>query len=75
MKSSHSMSNSHCVEVARDADGNVFVWHSRQPEDGRPRIRYTPAEWEAFIAGAKDGEFDLGKLPGLTSSVDRSPGH
>ena len=70
MKSSHSMSNGQCVDVALDKDGNVLVRHSRQLEAGRPCVRYTPAEWEAFILGAKDGEFDYGKLPAADAEAD-----
>lgn len=44
-----------CVEVA-DLGDRVAVRDSKDP-DG-PRLVFTPAEWEAFIAGAKDGEFD-----------------
>jgi hypothetical protein len=40
-----------------DGSGRVAVRHSRNP-DG-PTIVYTPAEWAAFLAGAKDGEFDF----------------
>jgi hypothetical protein len=35
----------------------VAVRHSRHP-DG-PVIIYTRTEWEAFIEGVKDGEFDF----------------
>jgi hypothetical protein len=35
----------------------VAVRHSHHPAGAA--IIYTRAEWEAFIAGAKDGEFDL----------------
>ena len=24
-----------------------------------PKLVFTPAEWEAFVLGVKDGEFDL----------------
>jgi Domain of unknown function (DUF397) len=55
-KSSFSMSNSHCVEVASLPDGGVAVRNSR--DRGGPVLSYTPAEWRAFMHGAKDGEFD-----------------
>src|SRR5690349_16565774 len=45
-----------CVEVAF-ADGGVAVRDSRHPEG--PILLFTQAEWDAFVAGAKDGEFDL----------------
>ena len=44
------------VEVAF-VDGGIAVRDSRQP-DG-PVLLFTPAEWDAFVEGAKDGEFDL----------------
>jgi Domain of unknown function (DUF397). len=40
-----------------DGTGRVAVRHSRNPHG--QVIVYTRAEWEAFIAGAKDGEFDF----------------
>ena len=48
-----------CVEAGPLADGSgrVAVRHSRHP-DG-PVIIYTRTEWEAFIEGVKDGEFDF----------------
>lgn len=59
-KSSRSDSNGgQCVEAGPLADnsGRVAVWHSRHP-DGSV-IVYTRAEWTAFLAGARDGEFDF----------------
>jgi len=44
------------VEVAL-LDGGVAVRDSRNP-DGDV-LFFTPAEWDAFVGGAKDGEFDL----------------
>jgi hypothetical protein len=44
------------VEVAL-LEGGVAVRDSRQP-DGDV-LFFTPAEWDAFVGGAKDGEFDL----------------
>jgi hypothetical protein len=48
-----------CVEAGPvlDGSGRIAVRHSRNP-DGLV-IVYTRAEWDAFIAGAKDGEFDF----------------
>lgn len=45
-----------CVEVAF-VDGVVAVRDSKDP-DGAVLI-FTPAEWDAFIGGARDGEFDI----------------
>ena len=44
-----------CVEVAR-RDGVIAVRDSKDPGSGA--LSYTPAEWAAFIAGVKAGEFD-----------------
>ncbi|MGW0580352.1 DUF397 domain-containing protein [Streptomyces sp. NPDC002920] len=55
-KSSHSNAEGNCVEVAPLDGGGVALRNSRDP-DG-PALVYTPAEIAAFLAGAKDGEFD-----------------
>jgi hypothetical protein len=56
VKSSLSFSNGACVEVA-DLDGGVVgVRHSKDPSG--PMLRFTPAEWHAFLGGARQGEFD-----------------
>ncbi|MEV4098387.1 DUF397 domain-containing protein [Streptosporangium saharense] len=48
-----------CVEAGPFADGSgrVAVRHSHRP-DGEV-IVYSRGEWEAFIGGVKDGEFDF----------------
>lgn len=56
VKSSLSFSNGNCVEVADLADGSIGVRNSRDP--GGPVLQFTPDEWHAFIAGARNGEFD-----------------
>ncbi|MFE2044395.1 DUF397 domain-containing protein [Streptomyces sp. NPDC059477] len=56
IKSRHSGAEGNCVEVAPLIDGSVAMRNSRDP-DG-PALVYTPAEVAAFLAGAKDGEFD-----------------
>jgi hypothetical protein len=54
--SSRSSGNGNCVEVAV-LDGAVAV---RDSKDRRgPVLIFTSAEWDAFVAGAQDGEFDL----------------
>jgi len=57
-KSSYSESGGACVETAVLPDRRVAVRHSKQP--GGAILLYTAAEWNAFLKGAKDGEFDLG---------------
>ena len=44
-----------CVEVAF-VEGAIAVRDSKNPAG--PVLVFTPAEWDAFVAGAKDGEFD-----------------
>lgn len=57
-KASYSSSNGGaCVEVARNLPGIVAVRDSKDP-DG-PALVFGPAEWQAFTAGARHGEFDL----------------
>jgi Domain of unknown function (DUF397) len=46
-----------CVEVAFLSGGEVAMRNSRQP-DG-PALVFTRAEWDAFLGGARDGEFGL----------------
>jgi hypothetical protein len=55
-KSSRSTAEGHCVEVAVNLPGIVAVRDSTDP-DG-PALIYTHAEWEAFLGGVSDGEFD-----------------
>ncbi|TDC03294.1 DUF397 domain-containing protein [Nonomuraea longispora] len=46
-----------CIEVAPLANGDVALRDSKE-QDG-PVLVFTPAEWEAFTAGVRDGEFDM----------------
>jgi hypothetical protein len=55
--SSFSQSGGECVEAAFLPDGSVALRHSRDP--GGSVLVYTPREWDAFVKGAKDCEFDL----------------
>lgn len=48
-----------CVEVAF-ADQAVLVRDSKDPS-GRS-LRFTAAEWQAFLVGAQAGEFELAVL-------------
>ena len=54
-KALSSVGNGACVELA-SIDGMVAIRDSKDP-DG-PILRYTTAEWHAFLDGAKKGEFD-----------------
>ncbi|WP_236790481.1 DUF397 domain-containing protein [Amycolatopsis sp. GM8] len=55
-KSKFSGAMGNCVEVATLASGEVAMRNSRFPEG--PALVYTRDEMAAFLAGAKDGEFD-----------------
>lgn len=44
-----------CVEVASVAN-EYWLRDSHDPEK---ILKFTKAEWQAFIGGVKDGEFDL----------------
>ncbi|NKY53163.1 DUF397 domain-containing protein [Nocardia vermiculata] len=44
------------VEIAFLASGNIGLRDAKNP-DG-PTLIFTPGEWRAFVAGAKDGEFN-----------------
>ncbi|MEU6728286.1 DUF397 domain-containing protein [Nonomuraea wenchangensis] len=56
-KSSHSGSNGgNCVEIATLSGGRRGVRDSKNPTG--PALVFTPGEWDAFVNGVKDGEFD-----------------
>jgi hypothetical protein len=55
-KSGRSNPSGNCVEMASLPGGGVAMRNSRDPEG--PALIYTNAEIEAFIAGARDGDFD-----------------
>jgi hypothetical protein len=54
-KAQMSVNNGACVELAR-AGGMIAIRDSKDP--GGPVLMYSPAEWQAFLHGAKNGEFD-----------------
>lgn len=55
-KSSHSQGQNQCVEVAAGAPGGQTWLRDSKDPDG-PVLRFTSAEWTAFVAGTRDGEF------------------
>jgi len=57
IKAAGSGPNGNCVEVLRTINDEFLVRNSRTPEI--PALVYTAAEWDAFVGGVKDGEFDL----------------
>jgi hypothetical protein len=48
------------VEVAfvEHTDGNTYIAMRNSAQPDGPVLVFTESEWEAFIEGAKDGEFD-----------------
>lgn len=57
-KSSSSNGSSACVEVQGAQDGDYLVRDSKLG-DASPILRFTPAEFKAWVDGCKAGEFDL----------------
>lgn len=55
-KSSLSAHNGNCVEVAGLADDIIRVRDSKNPRGGI--LNFTQAEWDAFVGGVRNGEFD-----------------
>jgi hypothetical protein len=57
VKSSYSgPTGGNCVELAHLYGGQVAIRNSRHRSG--PALLFTAAEWDAFLAGAKSGEFD-----------------
>ncbi|WP_433304972.1 DUF397 domain-containing protein [Actinoplanes sp. CA-030573] len=57
-KSTRSNGSGNCVEVATNLPGIVAVRDTKDQGTG-PALIFTPTEWNAFVDGIKDGEFDL----------------
>ncbi|QFG26056.1 DUF397 domain-containing protein [Actinomadura sp. WMMB 499] len=55
-KSRRSNPSGNCVEMAELPSGDIAVRNSRDPEG--VVLVYTREEVEAFVGGAKDGDFD-----------------
>ena len=55
-KATYSNPTGNCVELAMLADGRIAVRNSRHPAG--PALVYERAELDAFLRGAKAGEFD-----------------
>ena len=55
-KSRYSGQLGNCVETAMLPGGQVVMRNSRDP--GGPALIFSRNEMAAFLAGAKDGEFD-----------------
>jgi hypothetical protein len=55
-KSSWSMTNGNCVEVVGLSGNLVRIRDSKNPRG--PILGFTSAEWDAFVGGVRNGEFD-----------------
>jgi hypothetical protein len=52
-----------CVEVAALASGNeIVVRDSKDKHPDAPALRFTTAEWDAFVTGVLAGEFSTATL-------------
>lgn len=56
VKSTYSNPSGNCVEVALGND-EVLVRDTKDKGEG-PVLRFTGAEWDAFLTGAEGGEFN-----------------
>jgi Domain of unknown function (DUF397) len=58
-KASYSGSNGGCVEVGvkSSTDGDMFLVRDTK-DRAAGHLTFNTTEWDAFIAGVKDGEFD-----------------
>jgi hypothetical protein len=50
------MGNGNCVEVTGLTGGLIRVRDSKRPRGAV--LGFTPAEWDAFVGGVRNGEFD-----------------
>jgi hypothetical protein len=57
IKSSLSYGNGNCVEVAGLSGDIIMVRDSKNATKG-PVLGFTPGEWDAFVGGVRNGEFD-----------------
>src|ERR1700684_1452017 len=57
-KSSRSGYSGNCVEIPNFGDGHIGIRGAKANGRG-PAIFVAPAGWSAFVAGIKDGQFDL----------------
>jgi hypothetical protein len=55
-KASKSANDNSCVEMREDKDGMMRVRDSKNKNGAS--LSFTSAEWQAWLNGAKNGEFD-----------------
>lgn len=51
--------NATCVEIAALPDGGAAIRDGKDPQG--PELRFGAAEWAAFLAAARAGEFNPGR--------------
>lgn len=56
-KSSFSQLNGNCFEISRLRPDRIGIRDTKDNGNG-PVLIFTGAEWDAFLAGAKEGQFD-----------------
>jgi hypothetical protein len=56
IKSSLSYANGNCLEVSGLSGSRIKIRDSKDPEG--PVLHFSPAEWDAFLGGVRNGEFD-----------------
>jgi hypothetical protein len=56
-KSDFSQYNGNCVQIGRLLPDRIGIRDTKDNGTG-PMLIFTGAEWDAFIAGAKEGQFD-----------------
>lgn len=71
-KSSLSYANGNCVEVAGLAGDVIWVRNSRTPRGYV--LAFTTAEWDAFVGGVRNGEFDREQRSGIVDLHCGRPG-
>lgn len=57
----------------KTGESKLYVMYDAADPDGE-KLYFTEAEWDAFVLGVKDGEFDLdedGNLPELNLRLHR----
>jgi hypothetical protein len=55
-----------CVQVDPAPGGGVYVSRRHTGDGaGTVRLRFSAAEWDAFLTGAKAGEFDRDRIHGV----------
>lgn len=47
-----------CVEVATSQDGNIVYVRDNKKLDQAP-LKFTKSEWDAFVKGVKNNEFNI----------------